>query len=281
LSKVQKFTQIKPTIGEKEVRDFIKTIIRTPANITQNLDLIKTQNPQLHAQILQEILGLLTPLSGWVPNIAISSWATARGKAYFSDDRFKHHQAKSGMRLAESHFGDMQSLKPTATAQKTTEVRGEFATAAGILHFLSLKYQFKEGYSASGHHGVDQVWVERNRSTGEVKTYLIVEAKGSELAKLGQTVNKGEQMSPFWVVVSLAELYSIGNERQQHLVVKLIESMTGVKTYLSVKAAKTKTDKPSAFEHGVAKNVTVKAIVVQARPTNGLLNVKRLDDYVV
>ncbi len=279
-TKVQKIFSFQETISDPEVRKFFKDAIRTPANVTANLTLIKSQSQPLYDKIINEIFGLTNGYI-WTSEYFVNLFTSARARKYFTEERFKHHQATSGMRLGDSHYGEMQKLKPMATAQKTTEVRGEFATAAGILHFLSCKYQFKEGYSASGHHGADQVWVDRNRSTGEVKAYMIVEAKGSELAKLADTKNKGQQMSLYWVAISLAELYKLGNSRQQNLVTKIMESICGIRNYFSIKQAKATRDKTYALDHAVQKQTAVRGMVVQARPGDGVLHVTRLADFIV
>ena len=282
LNFAQKLTGFQPSIVNKEVRTFIKRVVRQPANVTANLDLIRSQNPQLHKGIINEITEYFSPIADYIPGFAIKSWASKRSSQYYSAERFKHHQAKSGKSLAESHFAQMQLLDPNASKARTTEVRGEFATTAGILHFLSVKYQFKEGFVNKGHQGIDQIWVERNANTGEVKSYLIAEAKGSEGATLGQTRTKGEQMSPFWVLTNLAQLYGRGDERQQGLATKIVEAIAGKKTYLSIKAERARgVQKPDIHQTGIKKDVAVKGIVVWALPMSGILEVIRVNDYSV
>ena len=66
-----------------------------------------------------------------------------------------------------------------------------------------IKYPFKKG------GGVDQIWVRRD-AEGDVNEYLIVEAKGMGVsgieASLSYTQDKGNEMSPMWILCSLWEM---------------------------------------------------------------------------
>ena len=97
-------------------------------------------------------------------------------------------------------------------------MRGEYA-AAKILTTLFSKqdndlynpkysdYQMKLGYVEGT--GLDQIWAVREKS-GDVKKYVLVEAKGSRDAELGWP-SVGQQMSAAWVISALMKLAEKGN----------------------------------------------------------------------
>ena len=149
---------------------------------------------------------------------------------YEATGRFGHHENKSASRLS-THFTDISAraghITPTGNPmpQYVSEARGEHVAAKVLLTALGTDdYQLKLGFRPGGHVGIDQIWVRRNRNTGAVTEYIIVEAKGSQGANLGLPQDLGAQMSPRWVFNRLMLLANSGTP----------EARTGQKALLAM-----------------------------------------------
>lgn len=121
-------------------------------------------------------------------------------------DRFKRHDNRSGNRLSKHYENLAHGL---TTKQAITAARGEYAATKLLITAYGIDYQLKRGKSPNGTrpNGIDQIWVKRDRHTGDVREYLIIEAKGSVLASLDHS-KTGQQMSPrwlFWCLIKMAK----------------------------------------------------------------------------
>lgn len=118
--------------------------------------------------------------------------------------RFKRNDVKSGDRLSR-HYSNLGS--DVETEQARTAARGEYAASKLLITAYGADYQMKMGKSDNGGrpNGIDQIWVKRDRHTGNVIEYLIVEAKGSVNATLGHP-STGQQMSPRWLFFCLVKM---------------------------------------------------------------------------
>lgn len=139
-----------------------------------------------------------------------------------SGERMIHHGHKSSTRVVE-HFRNLKhTVKHATNAQSLAEGRGEFAATQFVLTLLEPRYHLKLGKARSGgQNGIDQIWV-RRADNGDVLEYLIVEAKGSRSAHLGDTA-RGEQMSPRWIFYVLLRM-SFGDG-------KYVATTVGVKAW--------------------------------------------------
>ncbi len=157
--------------------------------------------------------------------------------------RFHKHEAKSAGRLA-MHYERLQA--GLGHKAKGTEVRGEYAAAKVLLTLFgdgSQMLQMKKGKASSGgQNGIDQIWVKRDKD-GNIKTYFIVEAKGSTNARMGNT-NQGVQMSPRWLVNCLFMMMkknngnyvdtSYGAPKQERTAQKILDAIFDDKKSINV-----------------------------------------------
>lgn len=139
--------------------------------------------------------------------------------------RALHHQVKSDDKL-RSHYQAVGLHKHQAGSdQDQTEAGGEFAAARWMRHMgYEMKFGFKKGT------GIDQIWVKRDGS-GNIIEYVIVEAKGwgvnsGVASSLSGTADKGWQMSPRWVYLSLMEFATTTtNAHLNRMAQKIIEAI--------------------------------------------------------
>lgn len=151
--------------------------------------------------------------------------------------RFRHHLHYKHADSLMRHLGalDAQTKRQMVTRQQLTEVRGEFAAAKFAFLVLAKSandYHLKLGMDSPYTQGIDQIWVRRDASSGDVREYVLVEAKGSRAAKLGQTVTKGHQMSPRWAMASIKALRDhrghVTRPNVDQLTTKIMKAMLGV-----------------------------------------------------
>ncbi|HEX6979523.1 MAG TPA: hypothetical protein VF342_09495 [Alphaproteobacteria bacterium] len=136
--------------------------------------------------------------------------------------RFNLHEAKTAARLRQhlsNVAANIKSNSPSALSREVTEARGEYAATKIILTlFGSPQFQqivgtagalqLKIGKAAQGsQNGIDQIWVERDMATGDIKRYFIVEAKGNKDATVGFTQQTGYQMSFRWLFYALVMMW--------------------------------------------------------------------------
>ena len=173
---------------------------------------------------------------------AVAAVAGAAAPPAFSP-RFDHHLHYKHSDKYQKHMAAMETqvAKPMVTRQQMTEVRGEFAAAKFAFLVLAKStndYHLKLGMNSPYVQGIDQIWVRRDPA-GDVKEYVLVEAKGSRGAKLGPTASKGDQMSPQWAMKSLVELRDQVAQKKQagvgfadvnveSLTTKIMKSMLGL-----------------------------------------------------
>lgn len=119
-------------------------------------------------------------------------------------DRFKKHDDRSGDRL-KSHYSNL--TYGLSSKQSITAARGEYAATKLLITAYGSDYQLKRGKSPNGKrpNGIDQIWVKRDKRTGKVLEYLIIEAKGSYNAHL-EHPKTGQQMSARWLFYCLIKM---------------------------------------------------------------------------
>lgn len=157
--------------------------------------------------------------------------------------RFEHHLQFKHSQSYQRHLGALQTqvAKQMVTRQQMTEVRGEFAAAKFAFLVLAKSvndYHLKLGMNSPYVQGVDQIWARRD-TAGNVREYVLVEAKGSRGARLGDTATKGFQMSPQWAMASIVELHErvatmkangnpFADSNLESLTTKIMKSMLGL-----------------------------------------------------
>lgn len=233
-SEAQNTTFVHPTQGGADISDpHLRWLLKHPAETASLL----TNNPnataqyhidQLSSQRHQELMSLIMIDDNYAP---LKHYFAAT--TYRTTHRFGHHEAKSAQRLSK-HFQDLAGRARHLTKkakepkpQYVTETRGEHMAAKVLLTCLpgSSDYQLKLGFKDGGHHGIDQIWARRDRGTGAVTEYIIVEAKGSQGAHLG-LAQYGEQMSAQWVFSSLmATANGQVDDRERRLARKVLTAM--------------------------------------------------------
>lgn len=139
-----------------------------------------------------------------------------------ANGRFNLHEAKTAARLRQqlsNVAANIKSNSPSALSREVTEARGEYAATKIILTLFGSpefrqifgtagELQLKIGKAAQGsQNGIDQIWVERDMATGDVKRYFIVEAKGNKDATVGFTQQTGYQMSFRWLFYALVMMW--------------------------------------------------------------------------
>ncbi|NNB94174.1 hypothetical protein HI113_09690 [Corallococcus exiguus] len=160
---------------------------------------------------------------------------------YLDNYRAGHHDSRSAARL-KAHLETLaEKLKNDGGSGRFAAARGEYATSKALLTlFGTERWEMKKGVAVSGGaNGIDQIWVQRD-DRGNIICYLIVEAKGSNGARL-EYRDTGEQMSPRWVFNCLLQMasgnrkyYDTSQPNQQRMAKKILDAMfdpNGPKVY--------------------------------------------------